>query len=172
MLNYKKFTTNQLIIFAMIRNPLDAISSQHELWNSYIPNENLKIREQNWLLKYKHLEKIKKNNNIKLFYYEKFFNNPKENVKKLMQYCDINCYDNLHNHLRLTSVGRYNVSPFNTIRNWKWGKYFEKHLKKYGYHKYYDNISFSKKIAILSSSLKRYVVPTIKKLYQKINDLR
>ena len=37
---------NNVKIFCFIRNPLDAITSQHELWKNYTNERSLKIREK------------------------------------------------------------------------------------------------------------------------------
>ena len=95
------------IFFAFIRNPLDAITSQHELWNKYTKENSLQKREKSWLEKYNHLEKIQKKIKVKLYKYEEFCSNPKINTKELMNYCGLSYSDHLCTHLKKKSSGRY-----------------------------------------------------------------
>ena len=156
-----------LKLFAFIRNPLDAITSQHELWKDYTKEESLNEREQNWLLKYNNLEKLKTNNNIKLFKYEKFCKSPEKNTMMLMEYCNLEYHKNLCSHLKLISDGRYLVSPFRNVRNWKIGRELLEHMIKYGYDQRINKISFNKKLKILLSSFKRIFISLLRKLFKK-----
>ena len=100
----------------LLRNPLDAITSQHELWKHYTKENSLVEREKSWLNKYSHLEKIKKDLNIKIYKYEEFCSDPKYYTKDLMKFCDLSYSDHLCSHIKKKSLGRYNVTSFKSIK--------------------------------------------------------
>jgi len=152
-----------LVIFAFIRNPLDAITSQHELWKHYTKEISLEEREESWLKKYEHLEKIQKDFNIKLYKYENFCLEPKKYTKDLMNYCGLSFYNELCSHLKAKSLGRYSLTPYRSIRNWKISIELEEHMKKYGYSKDIYKTKLIDKLKTFLTSIKRIILP----LYQK-----
>ena len=151
------------IFFAFIRNPLDAITSQHELWKHYTKESSLLEREKNWLKKYDHLEELQKLLDIKLYKYEDFCQLPKKNTKDLMNYCELSYSKILHAHIKLKSLGRYSITPFISIKNWKISNNLLQHMKKYNYSANKQNIKITEKIRIFLTSIKRIFAP----LYQK-----
>ena len=155
----------KIIIFAFIRNPLDAITSQHELWKQYTKENSLVEREKSWLNKYNHLEKIKKDLNIKLYKYEEFCSDPKNYTKNLMEFCGLSYSDHLCSHLKKKSFGRYNVTPFKSIKNWAVGEELLEHMDKYGYSKFNKNDKKFDRIKIYLISLKRMIVPFFRNFF-------
>lgn len=157
----------KFIFFSFIRNPLDAIASQHELWGHYTEEKSLELRENNWLKMYSHLEELQKIKKIKLYKYEEFCEEPQKFTKNLMEYCGLEYSDYLCSHLKSTSVGRYYISPYKKIRSWKINNDLKEHMKKYGYDEgIYKKIKFRKKIKILVTSLKRILVPIYEKFFK------
>ncbi len=151
---------NNIIFLGLIRNPLDAIVSQYQLWREYKKNDSLQKREQNWLNKYNHLTQIKnKNKNLKIIRYEDLVKNPKKKASEIFDYCDIEFDENCTNHLKEKSIGRYQAFSFiNENKKWKWSDEFNEHLITYNYHpKYIEKISIFKKFQIIFSSYKRYI---------------
>jgi|TARA_Y100000310_G_C20537530_1_gene741610 hypothetical protein len=125
---------NDVRIFAMIRDPRDAITSQFELWRSYVPGDSPKKREIDWLKKYSNLEKIKRRlKNVPVFKYEEFCQNPLIHVRKLLDYCDISEAREVYSHIKPTSIGRYSGSINPRIVTWRFSQEFLNHLKFYGY---------------------------------------
>ena len=166
LMKYKKKNPEiKIIIFAFIRNPLDAITSQHELWRHYTKENSLVERERDWLNKYKHFEEIKKDLNIKLYKYEEFCSDPKNYTKNLMEYCELNYSDDLCSHLEKKSSGRYFITPFKSIKNWVVGKDLLKHMEKYGYSNYNQNTEKFDKLKIYLISLKRMIVPFFRRFF-------
>ena len=49
---------NDVRLFAMIRDPRDAIASQYTLWRHHVEGDSPSRREQLWLEKYAHLETL------------------------------------------------------------------------------------------------------------------
>jgi len=169
LMKYKKRRPKVVFIFfSFIRNPLDAITSQFELWSHYTNEKNLKCRELDWLKKYKNLEYLQKKIKIKLYKYEDFCGDPKKFTIDLMHYCKLQFSENLYSHLIIKSVGRYYVTPYKKIKDWKISSEMKSHIRKYGYDfKNRDAISLLQKLKILSSSLKRKLVPTYEKFFKK-----
>ena len=157
---------NQFVFFSFIRNPLDAITSQHELWSHYTQEKSLSARENSWLKKYNHLENLQKIINIKLYKYEEYCQNPKKYTKDLMNYCGLRYSDKLSSHLVSKSVGRYYVTPYKSIKKWKFKKELENHMKKYGYSKVNNDISFKDKTTLFMTSFKRMLVPIYEKFFK------
>lgn len=154
---------NDVKIFCFIRNPLDAITSQHELWHGYTKEKNLIKREKDWLIKYKHFEDIKKKFKIKFFKYENFVTNPDFYGKKLMNFCEIPYNKSDWQHIKPVSIGRYNSSLFKNIKNWEVSTQMIQHMKKYNY-KINNSINILQIIKILLNSSKRYIPTNIKKI--------
>lgn len=133
LLKYKS-KDNDIRIFAMIRDPRDSISSQYELWNKHVDNDSPKFREKQWLEKYHHLEKLNKDFGfIPIFKYEDFAQSPNIYAPMIFNYCGIDNIEETYNHIKPTHIGRYSTSLNYKIRNWKFNKDFENHLRKYGY---------------------------------------
>ena len=132
MMKYREHG-NDVRLFALIRDPRDAITSQYELWNSVVENDSPKRRELLWLEKYNNLEKLQKHAHIPLFRYEDFSCAPSCYAPMLFHHCDCANIPETYKHIRPTSIGRYFESTNPEIRAWKFGKEFTLHLKKYGY---------------------------------------
>jgi hypothetical protein len=128
-----KLAGNDVRLFSLIRNPRDAISSQHELWKEYTNEQNLLKREIDWLNNYKNLEEINKIINIPLFYYEKIANNPEYYFSEIYKFCEIDFEKTSFSHFKKVSINRFNLTFDKTVKNWKWSKDFEFHIKKYDY---------------------------------------
>ena len=94
ILEYKD-AGNNVKIFSLIRNPKDAITSQHELWQEYTKEKNLINRELDWLQKYKNLEEFSKSLKIPLFYYEKIANDPEYYFSEIYKFCEVKIRQNL-----------------------------------------------------------------------------
>ena len=163
---YEYSKKNNVKIFCFIRNPLDAITSQHELWKNYTNERSLKIRERNWLKQYKNFEKFKSKLNILFFRYEDFVAQPNLNGKRLMNFCGIPFNKKDWSHIKPVSIGRYNSSLFYQIKNWEISAAMNLHIKKYKYLKNQSsNLFLSTKI--LMYSIKRYIPSNIKNFLKK-----
>lgn len=132
ILEYKN-EGNNVKVFSLIRNPKDAITSQHELWQEYTQEENLINRESDWLHKYKNLELIDKSLKIPLFYYEKIANDPEYYFSEIYKFCEIAYVKTSFSHFKKVSINRFNLTFNKTVNYWDWSEEFEFHLKKYGY---------------------------------------
>ncbi len=155
ILKYKK--KYNLTLIGLIRNPLDAITSQHELWHQYTKEKNLKNREAQWLKYYLNLEKLKKKD-FKLIKYENLVRNKKKNFKLLFNYAKLEFKNEYISDFDNILKPRYQISMFKNIKNWKWNKKFEKHLIKY---KYFNIINKKKSYSYIHNlkfdNLKRYI---------------
>ena len=162
ILKYKK--KHNVTIIGLIRNPLDAITSQHELWHEYTEEKNLKDRELKWLKYYSNLEKIS-DKEFKLIKYENLINNKIKNFKKLFTYSDIKFKKEYVSDFDDKLKPRYQITMFKSIKNWKWDKKFEKHLIKYRYYKYSNRkktINFLYNLKF--NNFKRYIPLNIKNI--------
>jgi len=125
---------NDVRLFAMIRDPRDAITSQYELWKSHVPDYSPKIKEEQWLSKYQHLEELQNSSmNIPQFRYEDFASAPACYAPMIFRHCDIAHVAETYDHIKPTSLGRYSASLSPAIRLWKFSDEFVRHLRKYGY---------------------------------------
>ena len=154
-----------IIFLGLIRNPLDSIISQYQLWKEYDENDSLKKREKRWLIKYNHLIKLKKDfSNLDIIKYEDLVADPENETKKILDKCGLKFDNDCWQHLKEISIGRYQA--FQTIgkhSDWKWSDEFDQHLKDFNYHPNNQNkISFLKKLRILFSSYKRFIPLNIK----------
>ena len=125
---------NDVRIFSFIRDPRDAITSQYELWHSFVENDSPKRREIAWLDKYNHIEELEnKFGDIPVFRYEDFTRAPSTYAPQLYKLCGTKDIPDTYAHIRPVSVGRYSASINFKIRRWNMGQDFKNHLKKYGY---------------------------------------
>lgn len=125
---------NDVRFFAVIRDPRDAISSQYELWKSYLKDDSPSKREIAWLKKYHHLEQLQQTfAYIPLFRYEDFSVAPICYGSILLDHCGCSQIVESYQHIRPTSIGRYSASISPKIRFWHFSQEFKEHLKKYGY---------------------------------------
>ena len=76
-----------------------------------------------------------------------------------MKFCDLSYSDHLCSHIKKKSLGRYNVTPFKSIKNWAIGKELLRHMEEYGYGKSNQDIKTIDKIKIYLVSLKRMIIP-------------
>jgi hypothetical protein len=121
---------NDVRIFAFIRDPRDAITSQYILFGGDTP----KKREARWLEKYYHLEELEQRfETIPLFRYEDFSQSPSFYAPLIFKLCGLLDYPHSYNHIRPINIGRYSLSDNPKIRTWKFSEEFIAHLKKYGY---------------------------------------
>jgi len=121
---------NDVRIFAFIRDPRDAITSQYILFGKDSP----KKREARWLEKYRHLEELEQRyETIPLFKYEDFSQSPSLYAPMIFKLCGLSDYPHSYDHIRPTNIGRYSISDIPKIRKWKMSEEFIEHLKKHGY---------------------------------------
>ena len=101
----------------------------------------------------------KENKNLKIIRYEDLVKNPKKVTTEIFDYCNIEYDENCINHLKETSIGRYQTFAFiDKNMKWKWSEEFDKHLIENNYHpEHLKKISFLKKLQIIISSFKRYI---------------
>ncbi|OYT16629.1 MAG: hypothetical protein B7C24_06860 [Bacteroidetes bacterium 4572_77] len=111
--------------FAFIRDPRDAIASQHAKW----PGSNLKWWAKRWLEKYEHLEELQKQYGFKIYRYEDVASNPSLYIKEILEACGLKYKKDFHSHFKPTNVGRYKCENDAYYQSNK----FKRHLKKYGY---------------------------------------
>lgn len=125
---------NDVRLFAFIRDPRDAITSQYELWKSYVKSDSPEKREAAWLGKYQHLEYLQKHfAYIPLFRYEDFSTAPSCYAPILLRHCGCADIPESYGHIQPTSIGRYSASILPSIRRWKFSEEFKSHLRRYGY---------------------------------------
>ncbi len=125
---------NDVRIFAMIRDPRDAITSQYELFTSQYKGPSPENHEELWIKRYAHLEGIKKKiGYVPVFRYEDLAAAPSCYAPIIFNYCGIRHLPYTYDHIRPTSVGRKTTSLFSRVRRWKMSKEFKEHLVAYGY---------------------------------------
>jgi hypothetical protein len=129
---------NDVRVFAFIRNPLDAITSQFILWakENINPYEQLRAKEESWLNKYAHLEKLIEDGclgEIPLFKYEDFTNDPCRHARDLLTFCGLDDNRMSYSHIKPVHVGRYEKEKNEIIRRWQVSDELKKHMQKYGY---------------------------------------
>ena len=124
---------NDVRLFAFIRDPRDAISSQYTLWSSFVKGDSPKRRELAWLEQYNHLATLQKDFNIPLFRYEDFCVAPSCYAYNLFQHCGCAFISETFEHIKPTSVGRYSRSTLPSLKAWKFSVDFTEHIKIYGY---------------------------------------
>ncbi|MFQ5400877.1 MAG: sulfotransferase [Anaerolineae bacterium] len=120
-------------LFAFIRDPRDAITSQFELWGRRVKEDSPGRRERAWLDKYAHLERLQETMEIPLFRYEDFVAAPACYAPMLFRHCGVAHHPPVYAHLQPTSVGRYFASADWHIRRWRFSEPFRRHLQQYGY---------------------------------------
>ncbi len=124
---------NDVRIFAMIRDPRDAIASQFELWQAFVPDDAPEKREAAWLDKYGHLEELLRRDDIPLFRYEDFATAPNCYAAMMYRFCGLRDHPASYAHVRRMSANRYSISADPQIRAWKPSPAFRAHVVKYGY---------------------------------------
>lgn len=154
---------NDVRIFAVIRDPRDVITSQYELWNNVVNDDSPKKREDNWLKKYGHLERLRsQSKTIPLFKYEHFASTPVCYAAMMFYFCGLEDCPQSYSHIKPTSVNRYKASISPAIRKWKMSSAFKEHLEKYGYN--FDSKGFTKRyyLPIVFNSLLRRIRTSLK----------
>ncbi len=125
---------NVVRMFAMIRDPRDAITSQYELWASQFKIASPATRERIWLDQYAHLEELQMRiGYIPLFRYEDLAAAPACYVPMIFKHCGIRDFPYTYKHIMPVSVGRKSASLFPKVRRWKISESLKKHAEKYGY---------------------------------------
>ncbi|MGQ9574247.1 MAG: sulfotransferase family protein [Thermoguttaceae bacterium] len=120
-------------VFALIRDPRDAISSQYELWHRCAPADAPEKRKAAWLDQYAHLEQLRRRHQIPLVRYEDLASRPEQYAPMLYRFCGLRDVPATYRHLRPTSINRYSMSRNPRIRRWKMSPQFIQHLTAYGY---------------------------------------
>ncbi len=134
LLQKYKSLGNDVRIFAFIRDPRDAITSQFEIWEGCPGNESPKSLEIAWLQKYNHLEELQISYEfISVFRYEDFSRAPVCYAPMIYNFCGLQDAHNSYSHIRPTSINRYSISLNSHIRKWQMSEEFKAHLLKYGY---------------------------------------
>ncbi len=125
---------NDVRFVGLIRDPRDAITSQHELWGGALFKAKLKNREAFWLKKFKTLKSLQKEfDDFPLFRYEDLAQYPAQHFPRMFDFCEIRDEPSSYTHLKPVSVGRYFVSINPAVRRWKMGEEFRAHLNHLGY---------------------------------------
>lgn len=125
---------NDVRLFAFIRDPRDAITSQYTLWKKLVFNDSPKRREKEWLEKYKHLEVLEERFGIiPVFRYEDFSQNSTCYAPIIFKLCGLRDFFHTYDHIRPVNIGRYSISDDPEIKKWKMSDEFLGHVKKYGY---------------------------------------
>lgn len=125
---------NDIRLFALIRDPRDAITSQHELWGAALQRSYLSKREASWLDRFIHLDEIQRNfGYIPVFRYEDIAKAPNCYIPMIFHYCEIKQCPQTYCHIKPTSIGRYRYSINYKVRNWKMSYAFKRHLIRFGY---------------------------------------
>lgn len=129
---------NNVKIISLIRDPRDTITSQYELWRDFTEKDSLEKREKHWINQYKHLEVLRKQIDIPLFYYEKIVSEPNVYMPKIYKFCELNMETNTWQHLKPVSIGRYSTSLIINRKKWNFSDEFNFMIKNYNY----NNIQF------------------------------
>ncbi|MFQ5422287.1 MAG: sulfotransferase [Anaerolineae bacterium] len=120
-------------LFAFIRDPRDAITSQFELWGRRRKEDSPARRERAWLDKYAHLLELQQQATIPLYRYEDFAAAPACYAPQLFRHCGVADDPAAYAHIRPTSVGRYFASASWPVRRWRFSPAFRRHLAQFGY---------------------------------------
>lgn len=121
-------------IFAFIRDPRDAITSQYENWRRTVPGDSPARRERQWLAGYRNLEAFRREvSPLPLWRYEDFTADPARHAPELLRLCGLADHPEAWAHLQPTSVGRYSASILPAIRRWRFSAEFSEHLREHGY---------------------------------------
>jgi hypothetical protein len=151
---------NDVRLFALIRDPRDAITSQHELWGAALKRSSLSKREALWLDRFDHLDEIQEDfGYIPIFRYEDLVKAPDCYVPMIFHFCDLTNYPHVYNHITPTSIGRYRFSINAKVRRWKMGYALKRHLLRYGYRNTKENlfITLLGFLKMLSGNIKREI---------------
>lgn len=110
---------NDVRILFLIRNPLDTITSQHELSIYKKRIYSIQNREQNYLDKILHIKEIRRKvDGLLLLRYEDIVYYPRINVSKILRYCALESQDLLWKHIKPMSVDRFWGSINHDVRKW------------------------------------------------------
>lgn len=131
-------------IFAMIRDPRDAIASQFENWRRHVKDDSPERREAMWLEHYRRLERVQSEfedrfgragafGGIPLFRYEDFSAAPRCYAPMIFRHCGLPDLPESYAHVRPTHVGRYSLSRDPAVRDWVFSAAFVTHLARHGY---------------------------------------
>ena len=111
---------NDVTIFFLIRNPLDVITSQHELRRFRLRGYSLREREIVHIERLMHIDEIcEKYENFPIFKYEDIAKFPNIYIPKILRYCQLDPNEKCWSHIRPVSIGRYWASINRDIRKWK-----------------------------------------------------
>lgn len=113
--------------FAFIRDPKDAIASQHAKW----PGKCINQWKAEWLEKYRHLEDLQDKLGFKIYKYEEVAENPNVYIKKILKDCGLSYSSSYHSHFKPVNVGRYKRHQDKLII----ATAMKRHLHKYGYRR-------------------------------------
>ena len=148
---------NDVRFISLLRNPRDAITSQHELWKEYTGEYNLKKREKNWLKYISNIEKFRSKVKFPLFRYEDIAMNKNIYFKKLFKSCDLKFEKETLNDFKPVSINRYDMALNKQVKNWKGSRKFKIHLKKYNYEVEKKKFTKNEKIIFFLKNIKRFV---------------
>lgn len=133
MAEYKNLG-NDVRVFAFVRDPRDAITSQYTLWRRYVENDSPATREIAWLKGYNNLEPASERLGfIPVFRYEDFAAAPACYAPMIFDHCGIANVPECFAHIRPTNIGSYSASLLPGIMTWRMGSEFVEHLIQYGY---------------------------------------
>lgn len=156
---------NDVRIFAVIRDPRDAITSQYELFTAQFKESSPKIHEELWIDRYTHLEEIRKSiGYLPIFRYEDFSAAPSCYAPIIFNFCGIRHLSYTYDHIKPTNIGRKPASLYPGIRRWKMSKPFKQHLEKYGYLDKGENIIIEllRFFKMLPGNMYRVIVSIVK----------
>ena len=165
---------NDVRLFALIRDPRDAITSQHELWGASLKRSSLSKREALWLDRFTHLDEIQADfGYIPVFRYEDLSRSPECYMPMIFDHCDLKNFPHAYNHIKPTNIGRYSFSINFKVRRWRMSKNFQKHLLRYGYRNTKENLlkKLYKFLKMLPGNLKREL-RSLKKRRRRIKKRR
>jgi hypothetical protein len=121
-------------VFAFIRDPRDAITSQYERWRRTVPDDSPERRERRWLEAYANLARFRERvEPLPLYRYEDFAARPEVHAPALLAHCGLPDHPEAWAHVRPTSLGRYSASILPSIRRWRFTPELRAHLREHGY---------------------------------------
>jgi hypothetical protein len=125
---------NDVRLFALIRDPRDAIASQYSNWGHLVDNDSPEGREEDWLRKYEHLEELQRTlGPIPLFRYEDLAAAPQCYAPMIFHHVGVRVEPATWEGIRPVNVGRHRRSRPSALRRWEHTERFREHLLRYGY---------------------------------------
>ena len=147
ILEYQK-KGNDVRLFFLIRNPVDTITSQHELRGVRKKGYTIKEREIMYIERIIHMDEINAGKDLfPVFKYEEIAKEPNTYIPKILNYCGLSGQNKIWNHIKPVSIGRYWWSINSDIRKWVVSEELLSIMKRFRYE--HKMPSYFKKVFLL-----------------------